>query len=339
MNGPALATAPAHPLLDLLDREFAERCLGNESTVPFALWEAALYGPLRDFLARPGKEFRGALVAACHRLAGTKEPCPPELPFALEALHAGSLIVDDIEDESLLRRGGPALHRSFGVPTALNAGNWLYFCSLRLLDQVEMPPATRLSVQRRVNEALLSCHYGQALDLSAKLDAVSRKDVVGVVRTCTELKTGSLVALAAALGASAGGAGPALVEAASRFGRSLGVGLQMLDDLSGIVNDKRADKGREDLTRGRLTWPWAWAAMRLDDAAFASLAAHGRRVLAGEAPGPLSKRLANVVAAYGRREAHAELESAFARLREVTGEHPVMAAFAREIERLERSYV
>jgi len=332
------------PILELLEREFSERALGllgggNGDAVPWHLWGPALYGPLRDFLSRPGKEFRGALVAACYRLAGKKDLPPPELPLAIEALHAGSLIVDDIEDESLERRGRPALHVTHGVPVALNAGNWLYFWSLRLLDRAELPPAARLVAHRAVTDALLSCHYGQALDLSVKLSSLEQSEVLGVVRSCSELKTGSLTGLAAGLGALAGGASPELVEAATRFGRSLGVGLQMLDDLSGLLNERRAAKGREDLTRGRPTWVWAWLSTRLGDSAFAALLEQGNRVLNGEAPAPLEKRLAALVSPFGKREAQAELERAFAALRSLAGDSPVLSVLARDLDRLGRSYV
>ena len=340
----ALVLEESSPILQLLEREFSERSLGllgggTGEAVPWHLWGPALYGPLRDFLSRPGKEFRGALVTACYRLAGRKDAPPLELPMAIEALHAGSLIVDDIQDESLERRGRPALHRTYGVPTALNAGNWLYFWSLRLIDRAELPPATRLRAHHTVTDALLSCHYGQGLDLSVKLSDLEQSEVPGVVRSCSELKTGSLMGLAAALGALAGGASPEFVEAATRFGRTIGVGLQMLDDLSGLLNERRAAKGREDLARGRPTWVWAWLSTRLDDAAFDALVEQGRRVLEGGAPASLEKRLAALVSPFGKREAQAELERAFTTLRAVAGDSPVLSVFARELERLGRSYV
>lgn len=340
----ALVLEESSPLVELLDREFSERSLGllgggSGADVPWHLWGPALYGPLRDFLSRPGKEFRGALVTACYRLAGKKDAPPVELPLAVEALHAGSLIIDDIEDESSERRGRPALHLECGLPTALNAGNWLYFWSLQLLCRAGLSPSASLVSHRSMTDALLSCHYGQALDLSVKLSALARAEVPGVVRKCSELKTGSLLGLAAALGAIAGGAPTELVSAVTRFGRSIGVGLQMLDDLSGLTNERRAAKGREDLLRGRPTWPWAWLSTRLDDDAFDALRNEAKLVLEGEPADALQEQLARLVAPFGKGEAHAELGRAFTSLHAVTGDNPVLSLFARELERLERSYV
>ena len=52
----------------------------------------------------------------------------------MELTHAGSLIIDDIEDGARTRRGGPAAHLEFGVDLAVNAGNLVYFLPTRLLE-------------------------------------------------------------------------------------------------------------------------------------------------------------------------------------------------------------
>ena len=81
----------------------------------------ALIDPAHDILGRPGKEFRSRMLESCWTLAGGEPGKHPErLPLVVELLHAGSLVIDDIEDDSQTRRGEPALHRSYGVPLALN---------------------------------------------------------------------------------------------------------------------------------------------------------------------------------------------------------------------------
>ena len=59
----------------------------------------------------------------------------PPWPRMFEIIHAGSMIVDDIEDDSSERRGAPAVHRLHGLPLALNAGNWMYFAPFRLVER------------------------------------------------------------------------------------------------------------------------------------------------------------------------------------------------------------
>jgi geranylgeranyl diphosphate synthase type I len=344
MNHPAVALENTGLLVERLHREFAAESLadladGAAQEIPWRLWRQALYTPLHDFLSRPGKEFRGELLAQSWHLSGRKDPPPPELALVVEALHAGSLVIDDIEDESTERRGRPALHRVYGTATALNAGNWLYFWPFRLLESAPLAPEIRAAAHRLVTRVLLECHYGQSLDLSVRLADLEVAEIPGVVRAITELKTGSLVGLAAGLGALASGADERFVGAATRFGRELGTALQMLDDLSGVMTEKRRHKGIEDVALGRPTWPWAWLATTMERDAFAELQQMSRAVHEGHAPEPLARELGRLVAPQGKRRVHAHVEHAFARLSSAVTHPPALSALRLELERLERSYV
>lgn len=135
--------------------------------VPQRLWDAALAGPVAEFLSRPGKRFRARLVELSWNLAGRTDDPPAALPLVVELLHAGSLIVDDIQDDSLQRRGRAALHRQVGLPLALNAGNWMYFWPLSLIGTLGLPLDVELDLHRRTADTLRRCHEGQALDLAA----------------------------------------------------------------------------------------------------------------------------------------------------------------------------
>jgi len=240
--------------------------------------QSALYEPLRDFLSRPGKEFRYRLVELCWDLAGGQGPVPEALGGIVEALHAGSLIVDDIQDESCSRRGRPALHVTYGVPVALNAGNWLYFWAYSLLEKLELGPHVELSLYRWLSRTLARCHEGQALDLTLRMSRLPQQDVPALVETTTRLKTGALMGLAAVIPAVASGAPHQIATAFQRFGESLGVGLQMLDDLGGLVSERRCHKGHEDLVFGRPTWPWAWLARDLSEMQYLRLQQKCREV-------------------------------------------------------------
>jgi len=344
MKPSALALEKEGLFIERLDHEFAAGSLaelgeGAAKDIPWRLWRKALYAPLHEFLSRPGKEFRAELLTQCWHLGGRKDPPPPELALAVEALHAGSLIIDDIEDASLERRGRPALHHMTGVPAALNAGNWLYFWPFRLFQQVETSVEIRAAGYRLMTKCLLECHYGQALDLSVRLSDLEQSEVAGVVRAITELKTGSLMALSAGLGALASGANENIVRAAVRFGRELGTGLQMFDDLSGLTREDRYAKGLEDLGHATPTWPWAWLSTDLDEQRFASLQAAVREVETGKSACALLKKLGALVAPHAKRRVHAFLEHAFVRFANALPAGPQLGALRLELERLERSYV
>ncbi len=343
MTNRAFAVQAPCTLLTLLSEEFGDRrlakLLGADHRVPAHLWEPALLEPLMDFLGRPSKEFRARLVHLGWRLSGRGLGTPPELPLIIEALHSGSLIVDDIEDESNQRRGAPALHCRYGLPRALNAGNYLYFWALELLSRLALPPITELLLHRAFSRTLLACHQGQALDLSVDVSELAQSEVLPTVSAVTELKTGKLCELAAHMGALAAGASQSKAQVIADFGRELGIGLQMLDDLGGITSERRAHKGHEDLRHHRPTWPWAWAAQNLDARAYAKLQKLGRAVsTSGERPEYLASQLRKAIASHGRKEARARLAAALSRLGEAVAEPRAILEIEHELARLEASY-
>ena len=258
MTSQAPVAAPRAPLLDLLDREFRteslRRLLGNlAEQIPAKIWNQALRTPLEDVLGRRGKEFRARLVATSFGLAGGRPPLPPEVPALVELLHTGSLVIDDIEDDSESRRGAPSLHVAYGTPVALNAGNWIYFWAFHLVEHLPLDGSQQLSLLRHMSRALLACHFGQALDLSVAVDQVPKTQVELLVRAAAGLKTGRLMQLGAEVGAVAAGADEARRAALGDFGCRVGLGLQMLDDLGGLTSERRRHKGFEELRLGRLT--------------------------------------------------------------------------------------
>jgi geranylgeranyl pyrophosphate synthase len=250
------------------------------------VWDQVLLAPIRDILGRPGKSFRANLVRASFALVNDTESPPPQLPAALEILHAGSLIVDDIADQSRERRGGPCVHLTFGIPRALNAGNYMYFWALELLSEVALPPAASRALLRRANRTMLDCHRGQALDLGLVVGGLRRESLVDAATEISSLKTGALMALGAYAGVVAAGADAAQEAAAERFGMRLGIALQKLDDLGNLTSRHAPGKRFEDLRAGRITWAWAWAAEALGARDFAELEARARRVRLAAGAGP-----------------------------------------------------
>ncbi len=352
-------TAPARPLpaagrprnlpLDAVDA-FGEAaalaaCLGVElDAVPARLWDSALLDPARAFLARPGKAFRARLVELGWALAGGEGPCPAALMQIVELLHAGSLIVDDIQDASEERRGGPTLHRTHGLPVALNTGNWMYFVALEQIDGLTVDGRvidgeTRRRLYRAAVRTMTRCHHGQALDLSVHIGLLAHHEVPGVVATTTLLKTGALMGWAAASAAIVAGADEARVEAIARFGEALGAGLQMLDDLSGLLNPHRRHKGLEDLRGARPTWAWAWLAEAVDEVTFVRLQHRARDVLDGAAPEALADALAARVDRAAREQIAAHLDRTFTDLHRAVGDHPALDGCRSEIDRLSVSYI
>lgn len=231
-----------------------------------ALVTEVLLDPLDEFLSRPAKKIRGKLVELGYRLASNDmEEWPGQLEKlcrqgaeVLEAIHAASLVIDDIQDGSLERRGSPTLHRSHGLPIALNAGNWLYFWPLEKIRDWDIPPNRTLLAYHVCHRALLRAHFGQAIDVGVPIDTLPQERVKQVCLASLELKSGALMSLAMALGGILGGANEARLEVLEEFGKSFGVALQMFDDVGNMTVS--GSKQFEDLKLKRPTWIWACAA-------------------------------------------------------------------------------
>jgi geranylgeranyl pyrophosphate synthase len=232
-----------------------------------------LTAPAEELVARPSKLFRARLVRIAFDLTqdalGAAAADVPEerlgsVAAALELLHAGSLIIDDIQDGSPVRRGAASVHLVYGVPRALCTGNWLYFAPLRMLRELGLDVEREAALYRLYHAAVEAAHCGQAIDLSVKVDALPRSEVAAVCRAVATQKTGAITALATACGALLAGGSPAQVEALHAFGESFGVALQELDDAGNARGCVTPAKRYEDLLARRPGAIWAFAAADFD---------------------------------------------------------------------------
>lgn len=314
--------------------------LWSEGTdVRSELWDRALLDPAREILGRSGKGLRARMLQRSWELAGG-HPCGPHesLPLMIELLHVGSLVIDDIEDDSPRRRGGPAIHRTWGVPVALNLGNWLYFVALAVLARSELEPEVRLASYEDISVSLMRCHQGQALDLSVRVSELARHEVAGVVATSTRLKTASLVRLAAVLGARAAEAEEAVVMATGAFGAEVGIALQMLDDWSGVAVSRRREKGLEDLRLERLTWPWAWLAETVDERSWTATRDQLIGLATGGDPESLMDAMREQLAELAPRRIRDQLDVAASRLASDFADSPARLAACVDLDELERAF-
>jgi geranylgeranyl pyrophosphate synthase len=228
----------------------------------------ALINPVAELTSNPGKRVRGKLVELTYRLLGNEA----ESSFiaarrlkigaeVLELIHAGSLIVDDIEDGSQIRRGRPALHVRYGLPISLNAGNWLYFWPSELIKDLKLPGETTLAAYENYHRALLRAHFGQAVDIGTRVDMLAQNRVAEVCQASLALKTGALTGFAMVLGGLIAGVGEPTISHLETFGRELGVALQMFDDIGNVTGACEPSKRYEDFMLYRPSWAWAWVAM------------------------------------------------------------------------------
>jgi geranylgeranyl pyrophosphate synthase len=110
----------------------------------------------------------------------------------------------------------------------------------------------------------LRAHFGQALDLGAKMAQLPQHSVAEVCLAGMTLKTGALMGFAAALGGTVAGKSQPVQSLLEQFGVDLGVALQMFDDLGNVIGKCDPQKRYEDLTLARPSWVWACAANNSD---------------------------------------------------------------------------
>ena len=176
--------------------------------------------------ATSGKAIRPALVFLSAKAVGADPLDAVPAAVAVELVHNFSLVHDDVMDGDHTRRHRRTVWSVFGVGPAILAGDALVTLAVDVLDG---HPAT--STLTAAVQDLLS---GQSADL-----AFERRDDVAL-RECVrmaQLKTGSLLGCACALGAVFGGANPVTVEHLRGFGEQLGLAFQLVDDLLGIWGD------------------------------------------------------------------------------------------------------
>ena len=262
--------------------------------------QEGLAAPLRELIDSGGQRWRpGLMLHTIDMLGGDAERFGP-LVAALEAIHAGSLIIDDVEDGARLRRGRPSVHEVFGTPTALNAGTAAYFAlsraigdSIPLTGQAQGLAGADAAVRAELCEAYLSAmlaaHAGQALDIQGHHREFDEAMATGDNRTLLDclqvtysLKSGAMEGASLQIAALASGATRELAGALRDFGAAMGTAYQTSDDVAdlyGVPRNGRATKRiGEDLHNAKVTMPLAHAVTLLPPARLRQLwdlIAHG----------------------------------------------------------------
>lgn len=222
-----------------------------------------LFAPVRALIDRGGKSWRSlVLVSSINAMAGEHVDCSRYIAIS-ELLHVGSLIIDDIQDESTVRRGGNCVHLEFGTPTAINAGTGCYFMAPRLAGIEELPPAKAFRLYNLYFDVLRAGHAGQGLDihgLDYLMPEAVKSGVLQPVRDALEAihmyKTGGAAGTLCEMACVLCDATDEQGKAMGNFGAQLGLAFQIVDDalnLRGFEGDLK--EVGEDIRDGKITYP------------------------------------------------------------------------------------
>lgn len=169
-------------------------------------------------LTAPGKRVRPLLLIFSAEAFGGTASQAVNAALAIELVHAASLVHDDILDQGTERRGAQSAIERFGPEAALLAGDWLISRSIELISHYSQP------VMAAFSSACMDMSEGELMDLSA---ACSSDDYY----QCISKKTATLFSASAKIGGLLAGASEADVSKLECYGRHLGLGYQVLDDL------------------------------------------------------------------------------------------------------------
>jgi len=245
----------------------------------------AIVRPVREIIDRGGKSWRSYAALACVDVVGGDSRRFVQWLAMPEMLHVGSLIVDDVEDRSTVRRGGPTCHVVHGEPIAINAGTAAYFLTEYPMMSAELSAENKLRIYSLFFEAMRAGHAGQALDLSGVDAFVPAVVASGEVRSLEQrvlavhrLKTAAPVGALARMGAIAGGGTKEQIEGLGSFFEATGLAFQIVDDVLNLRGFRRKLKTRgEDISHGKVTLPvvkamgllppakraWLWERLRM----------------------------------------------------------------------------
>lgn len=230
-----------------------------------------------DFLSRGGKYSRPFITLATYDAlnedrgtldAKIVESFPDTVlrsALSIETFHKASLVHDDIEDNDQFRYGQQAIHQKYGVPTAINVGDYLIGMGYRLVSRgaADLGHETASDILDSLADAHLRLSEGQGAELIWRDSENKRLKPLDALKIYA-MKTSPAFEAAMLTGARLAGPISDYSKPIKDFARNLGVGFQILNDLKdweGDQDNKLSAGG--DLLAGRPTLLWALALQNL----------------------------------------------------------------------------
>ncbi|WP_026958485.1 (2E,6E)-farnesyl diphosphate synthase [Aliagarivorans taiwanensis] len=199
--------------------------------------EPRLKSAMHHGLLLGGKRVRPALVYMVGELAGLELTYLDPVAAAVEAIHAYSLIHDDLPamDDDELRRGQPTCHIAFDEATAILAGDALQSFAFEQLSQAPLNAELRIELVATLSKAAgyAGMVGGQALDMAATEQQVSLEALEQIHRH----KTGALISAAVAMGAISADLPADQRAALLRYSQAIGLAFQVQDDILDLTSD------------------------------------------------------------------------------------------------------
>ena len=214
-----------------------------------------LYDAAGHLIVNGGKRLRPYMVIrSCQILKGKVSNAMPAAS-AVEMVHNFTLVHDDIMDNDEMRHGVPTVHKKFGMPIAILAGDVLFSKAFQVITDSKLSPKATTQLVSRLAKACVDVCEGQLLDVKM----AEEKKIPSQAEYITMIgkKTAALFDVSCAMGAVCATNKTTDISNLSSFGRNLGIAFQITDDLIGVMGDPKITKKPvgNDLREGKKSLP------------------------------------------------------------------------------------
>lgn len=213
-----------------------------------------VYSLCWDFLERGGKRVRPYLMLTMMEAFNADYKRGLEIASGIEIFHNFTLIHDDIEDGSELRRGKPCIHIMHGIPLAINAGDGMFVHVLKSISDSNISYEEKQKVLEMLSHGFIQVLNGQGYELGWIHNNewnLTEEDYFKMAIG----KTGELIATAAKVGAYLGGATEEEILEMESFGLEVGLAFQIQDDVLNLAGEEEKYKKEigGDIREGKRT--------------------------------------------------------------------------------------
>lgn len=218
------------------------------------VWKNSIVAPMKRILKSGGKRLRPMLTILVHDIFGGHNEEIHKLAAISEIVHNATLLVDDIEDNSMLRRGEECAHLKYGTGATVNCGNFFYFYPQTIINNLKLTQKQKNDLFSVFTNKMMKLHIGQAMDIQwAKNEASFAVTREQYLQMCA-YKTGGLLSIAMQFGAIAAGVDQKLLEKLDEIAIKMGIAYQIKDDILNISeNGEWGKEFGEDITEAKLT--------------------------------------------------------------------------------------
>jgi len=214
-----------------------------------------LYDAASHLIIHGGKRLRPHMVIkSCQILGGNISIAMPAAS-AVEMIHNFTLVHDDIMDNDEMRHGVPTVHKKFGMPIAILAGDVLFSKAYQIISDSKLSKDATIQLVSRLAKACVDVCEGQLLDV--KMAEEKRIPLQKEYITMIGKKTAALFDVSCSMGAICATNNQKDISNLSNFGRNLGIAFQITDDLIGVMGDPKITKKPvgNDLREGKKSLP------------------------------------------------------------------------------------